>query len=241
MDSPLWESIRERTTIGVQKIKERTGSIQLETDPEFQTASERFETMNKRLKMFYTNAEEILKLLPVICDTGIDFAKSLVEANEQTHGKISVSANYDVFFTNLKNVINKNLMVDHDVNIDLIEYLKTVTEHFRELENLRDQVRNTQLLLSHSKEKIKMAQRLNMKEKMEIYSKKSEIQKEELNKLNKDFISQVNELWVQRYHLLEIPLEKLVNFIYNLSIECFKLIHDFHLGIKPEELMHQFT
>ncbi|OHT04747.1 hypothetical protein TRFO_06181 [Tritrichomonas foetus] len=236
MDSPLWVQLKENATIGVQIMREKTGTMQPEVNPEYQVAVEHFEIMRERLKKFFLNVKEILDIIPAVCESGSSFAEELNKANTKSDGKLdNLSKLFDSFYKALQSAVDSNLVYP-----TFFDPLNKIRTEFEQIENLKDQRRKVQLLYEDAREKLSIAENLNLVKKIEHRRQKMITKKEECEKMTEEFKEKVGKLWVKRYEILEEPLEMFISLIYGFCLESFKFLRELQTGATPEELMQQF-
>lgn len=238
--SPLWKQIKEKTALSSQLLKEKTGVEQTDlVDPEFDVCSQHFEIMEEQFKTFLIDIEDILKIIPNILESGHAFSATLKQTNTQTGEKLAnVSSHFETFFTNIEKTCGDHLV--EPSNRTVLDSLKKTSDKFNELQSIKKQRQETQLLYDNYKQHLEKAEKNDRPDKMHKYTILKNEKKEEWTKLNNEYKATISEMWENRYEMLSHPLELFTGVLYKFCFECFQNLHDLQAAATPEQLMTNF-
>lgn len=239
-ESSLWENFKEKTAANFQNFKERIGTSQpFILDEEFDEQCKNLDLLEERLKQFYLDMDNILKIIANISQSGQIFASALQEANDQSKGKLANISNcFEAFYNTIIQVIENDLI--KNTNQDIRTYFEGFRETFKELEQLKEKRNKAKFLFDHYQEKIAVYEKLKFPKKVEHFQEKLALKRPEYDQLAKEFKVKMSSLWTRRYELIEKPLEMFVSFAFQFCFHSFNGLHDLQKGATPEQLMQNF-
>lgn len=239
--SPLWEQIKQKTTLRNQFLIEKTGVVQTDLiDPEFDECSQHLEIMEEQFKTFLIDVENILKIIPNILESGHAFSNTLNQTNIETGDQLAnLSSHFETFFRTIEKTCADHLVDPSDKIV--LDSLKKTSDRFNELNLIKNQRQETQLLYDNYKQHLEKAERQDHPEKIHKYSKLKKEKKEEWVNLTNEYKTSINEMWENRYKILSHPLELFTGVLYKFCFECFKSLQELQKAATPEELMTDFA
>lgn len=238
--SPVWEQIKQKTTLRNQLLKEKTGVVQTDlVDPDFEISTEHLEILHEQFKVFLTDVEDILKIIPNILESGQTFSETLKQTNNQTGEKLSnISVHFENFFRSIEKTCADQLLEPADRVV--LESLKNLSDKFNDLDSIKKQRYETQLLYDNYKYHLDKAKSKGNEEKIKKYSNLTNSKREEWTNLTDVYKSTIDGMWENRYKILSHPLEQFTGVLFKFCFECFKSLRELQKAATPEELMTDF-
>ena len=202
-------------TIGMQYMKEVTGNSQVEIDPAYEDASNKFDTLTKRLSVLTNDVNAVLQIIPTTIQSSVYFAQTANSA-------MIFSGNYD---SDISKDILKTCQHIHSIsklpsltNADkaILNNVWKMKTTFETIEKLRSQRKKTQLLCDSTRDNLISLQKKSKNDKLLQVQKEYNDLKYQLQKQNEEFIVKVNGLWEKQYEVIQEPLIKLLAMSYAL-------------------------
>lgn len=238
--SPLWEQIKQKTTLRNQFLKEKAGVSQTDLiDPEFDICGQHLEVMEEQFKTFLIDIENILKIIPSILESGKTFSDTLNQTNNETENQLAnVSSHFEEFFKSIEVMCASHLLEPSDRIV--LDSIKKTSDTFNHLNSIKKQRYETQLLYDHYKQHLEKAENEDHPKKIHKYSELKNSKKEEWTNLTNEYKNTINEMWENRYKILSHPLELFTGVLFKFCFECFKSLQELQTAATPEELMTNF-
>ena len=238
--SKLWNQVKDTAAIGVQFVKEKTGASSTEVDPVFQAASEKFDIIQERVIKFITDIEEILKVVPRVCEAGLNFSSGLITADQQSGGYVSsVASAFDTFFKAV-DALSKDQLISPSNEI-VMKNLKALRQQIIDLDKLRAKRRKNQLLVDSLSQKVaSLSKKTNSADELAKTRIRYEAKQQKLVQRTQTFVQQVEDLWVRRFAIIEAPLQDFVGIIFLYAQNMFSDLQNLQKTVTPQELQTAF-
>lgn len=239
--SKFWNQVKDTAAISVQYVKEKTGATSTAVDPVFQAASEKFDIIHERVFKFIADIEEILKILPKVCDAGLGFSTGLVNADQQSGGyATTVAGAFDEFFKAVDRLSKEQFITP--TNEIVLNNLKSLRNQLVDLDKLRDKRRKNQLLVDSLSEKVNsLSKKPNTAEELTKTRVRLEVKQKKLAERTQKFVQQVEDLWVRRFLMIENPLQDFVGIVFLYAQNMFGDLQNLQRAVTPQELQTQFS
>ena len=212
----LFKEISKATSIGVQFVKEKTGVVKTEVNPQFENATERFQILLEQFTTFKADIEVILQSAQASASAGVEMSKTLSEANNSIGGvSQQVVTPTCEFFTK-----NDNMLSEHFiglVNTQIMEQFNKYIDQLKDLKELKDKRIKTALYVGSLKSDIDTYSKEGKSEKLTKAKIEYEQQSDNLAHQTNDFITQVNALWDSRVAILEAAMFEFVGIANTYS------------------------
>ena len=137
--SKIWGEISKATSIGVQFVKEKTGVVKAEVNPQFENAAEKFQILLEQLTTFKSDVEVILQSAQSAANAGVEMCKSLSEADQAIGGASRpVIQPITEFFNKNNSMLNEHLvgLVNTNVLQNFNQYIEDL-KHLKELKEFK--------------------------------------------------------------------------------------------------------
>ena len=214
--SKIWGEISKATSIGVQFVKEKTGVVKAEVNPQFENAAEKFQILLEQLTTFKSDVEVILQSAQSAANAGVEMCKSLSEADQAIGGASRpVIQPITEFFNKNNSMLNEHLV--GLVNTNVLQNFNQYIEDLKHLKELKEKRVKTALYVASLKNDIENYSKDGKSEKLTKAKIEYEQQNDDLIKSTNEFIASVNNLWNTRVQILESAMFEFVGIAYTYS------------------------
>lgn len=234
----IWGKLKTNAKIGVQYIKEKTGTTQVEIDPEYEAANQKLNLIQENNTKFMTEFKEIIDLLPEINESCINISNSFSKINSDFNDNFAqISNSQESFFHQITDIMKDEFI--EPVNQKIIEDFKETMNKIKALLNLRDERRKTQLMCDSLRDQYEKSRKETPEAIVKI-RKKYDAKQEELKNQTNDFIGRVNEMWDNRFVIIDEPMKDFVNLLFAFCFKTYGYLSVLNQSLTEEELSQQF-
>ena len=215
--------------IGIQYIKEKTGNYISENDPAYDLAFEHFNLLKLKLNSFLKDINDLIESIN----------NTILSLNELSHSFTFINKKFNTNVENLTVQFEKYsdrflFLIHHEpfnqINVEINQKIELFQNKIIELEKIPEIRNKNQLLANSYKEKFEKYEKNNEIEKFEKFKIKFIEQQFLVNSISEKFILEINELWENRFIMIDEPLKEFISIIYNFydsSMENFKNLNSF--------------
>lgn len=237
--SSLWTQLKNKTRIGVQYLKEKAGVTQIEIDPAYQAAVERFLIMEERISQFFHDFQVLVSLLPKVTESGVDFSKSLLEATAKLEDEdLTLPRAFEQFFLTVDSLVKQEILPKCD-EIVPAEVL-WCKEKFEMLEKIKSERKQMQLLCDSTRDSLESLTKKGKPQEIAHLRIRYEERLRQLEEKTQLFVTEVDRVWDLRFTVMEVPLQKFIELVLSTSRKIFDHMKEMQTAIDPTLLDKDF-
>lgn len=224
----------ENAIIGVQYIREKTVGPQEEIYPEYTKAVERLEFLIKRMNQFHDDITSVIKMMRKVCTTGAEFSAALDRAAPNLLEESPIPGAFREFFTA---TASSGETAAHLSQKSALVELKVVLARLSMLDQMTKERAKVALLYNSTKLDLQNPDPLKQT-KAHAELKTIEV---DLAKRTETLISGINQLWEQRFDLIDLSLQKIVGKIFQFGRTTFRNMTQLERNVETEKLREPFV
>lgn len=234
----LWGKIKNNAKIGVQYIKEKTGTTQVEIDPEFEAANQKFCIIQENNTKFMSKLQVIIDLLPELDSMCVGISEAFANLSGSINKeKTQLAETQESFFRQISEIMRNELV--EPANTVVIEEFRATIGKIEALTLLRNERRKTQLMCDSLRDECEKS-RKDTPEHIVKTRKKYDLKQEELKEQTQNFIDHVNQMWENRFMIIEKPMTEFVSLLFTFCYKAYGCMATLHQELTEEELAFAF-
>ena len=238
--SSLWSSLKDKTRMGVQFLKEKTGITQTKIDPRYQSSSERFAILQDRVSQFFHDFEVLISLLPKVTSSGVDFSTSLIQSTMKYEDQdMTLPRAFEQFFMATDELV-KNDVLPLCADAVPAEVLLW-KERFEFLERLKSERKQMQLLCDATRDRLDSLTKKGTPQEIAELRIEYQGKLRELEEKTDKFVTEVDNFWELRFTVIELPMERFIGLIMSMCRKIFDNMKELQRAIDPELLEKDFA
>lgn len=231
----MWETIKDTSAIGLQFLKEKAGAAQIEINPEYQAACEKYSILKDRLKRFNSDIDQAMIIIPKIYESanGITSSINSIEKKVRPEGPSQPAAALEVFFAQTKKLADEDFV---KLTKTRMEAINIITEQLHQLHDLKAKRRQNQLLSASLADKCESLSKKDKTTQLAETKIRLDLTNDQLEKETNEFIQRVNAMWEQRFTMIEQPLQDFIGIVFSFCQKVFSHLQALQQSISPQEL-----
>lgn len=211
----MLKKLKHNTTVMMESMRKHEGPLVLSAD--FLPAAEHLESMRTTISTFIKDAEGILTILPTLSQNATALSASTADIFQTFPGDDrSLTDQFSNLTAKLQDFTGGQSQTAKGA---VFAPLRRLVDKLDKLVAKQKEQKDSFLILESNKTKLAALQKDSEKNAaaIEQYQEKIRNRTEELQKLEADFISEMDRIWTGQFEALNRPLVTLMNIIMDLG------------------------
>lgn len=211
------QSIKEKTQIGLQYVKEFAGTKSAHASKEFDDAEIKYKYLREKFTVFKDNVLELNKVLVTLGKSGTNLGDSYLSLDQNLDcSNTNFSSSCALFFKKAQEMTNDNTV--KPIEDQVIKQIVELEKQLNDLEALNKERNQTRLLADAQLSNIRTLESDGKYQDLAKYQMEYNQTAGKLSQETSKYINEVRDLYQRRHVLFESTLQSFIGIMYNYII-----------------------
>lgn len=223
----FWDSVCQSIQINVQKLKEAISAVPVKKEPGLVAAEEHLAQFSAMYDSFRETIIAIIAQIETVAETGAMIAESLPANSEQNWNEFSRETKH--FLLDMRVICKEKLSVK--AKHEFLESIRKMQNRIIKINKLKEKQNETRLLVNSLESDLRSYADKAADEK---FIEQLESKKQVLALQSKEFIDDVEDLWVNRFKIFDELLNKFVDNFFTYMRSAYFSLQEIHKNLPNE-------